>query len=155
MDNTNKAQKKMLTDTQISHFMTKELVTVHPDDTMDMVRDIFETNNFHHVPVVRDEVLVGIISTREVLQLTRNIGTKYDKKIDDDYLTSILAGEVMSTELVTLSPGDSLYKAIEKFNQGYFHSLPVVYEGKLVGLVTSTDLMRFMYSELKGERFLF
>ena len=145
----------MLTNTQVSHFMTTDLVTVHPDDTMDKVRDIFEEKDFHHLPVVRDEILVGVVSTREVLKLTRNIGTKYDKKIDDDYLSSILVGEVMNKALITIGPGENIYKAIEKFNQGYFHSLPVVYEGKLVGLVTSTDLMRFMYNELKGERFIF
>lgn len=145
----------MLTNTQVSHFMTTELVTVHPDDTMDKVRDLFEANDFHHLPVVRDEILVGVVSTRELLKLTRNIGTKYDKKIDDDYLSSILVGEVMNKELITIGPGENIYKAIEKFNQGYFHSLPVVYEGKLVGLITSTDLIRFMYNELKGERFLF
>jgi CBS domain-containing protein len=155
MDHSKNQNHKMLTDTQISHFMTTNLTTVHPDDTMDKVRDIFEANAFHHLPVVRDEILVGMISTKEVLKLTRNIGTKYDIKIDDDYLTSVLVGDVMNSELITLSPGDSMYKAIEKFNQGYFHSLPVVWEGKLVGLITSTDLMRFMYNQLKGERFLF
>ncbi|MFZ4543826.1 MAG: CBS domain-containing protein [Saprospiraceae bacterium] len=135
--------------------MTRELITVHPNDTMEKVRDIFEANSFHHLPVVDDEILVGVVSTKEVLKLTRNIGTKYDQKFNDHYLASVLVGDVMSKELVTLGPGDSIYTVIEKFNQGYFHSLPVVYEGKLVGMITSTDLTRFLYTQLKGERFLF
>lgn len=145
----------MLTTTLVSRLMTKDVITVSPDDTMDKIRDIFQNNAFHHIPVVENEILVGMISTKETLSLTRDIDNPYVQKRNNDILKSTLVGEVMQKDLITVSPGESIYNAFEKFNKGYFHSLPVVTEGKLLGIFTMTDLTRFLFEELRGERFLF
>lgn len=145
----------MLTATQVKRIMTTDVVTLAPQDTMARVRDIFETNNFHHLPVVENEYLVGIVSTKEVIELIRNIADRYEQIKNENILTSTLVKDVMNKEVITIAPTQTIYDAFKKFNSGYFHSLPVVDENKLVGILTSTDLTRFLFEELKGERFLF
>jgi CBS domain-containing protein len=146
----------MLTATQVKRLMTPSPITLTPQDTMASVRDVFEANHFHHLPVVEGDRLVGIISTREVIELVRNLSDRYEQIKNENILTSTLVKDVMNKEVVTIFPSQTIYDALKKFNTGYFHSLPVVEENdKLVGILTSTDLTRFLFEELKGERFLF
>lgn len=145
----------MLTATQVKRLMTTSVVALEPNDTMARVRDIFENNHFHHLPVVENECLVGIVSTKEVLNLVRNLEDRYEQIKNENILTSTLVKEVMNKEIITISPTQTIYDAFKKLNSGYFHSLPVVEDNKLVGILTSTDLTRFLFEELKGERFMF
>lgn len=93
----------MLTTTLVSRLMTKDVITVSPDDTMDKIRDIFQNNTFHHIPVVEDDVLVGMISTKEALSLTRDIDNQYVQKRNNDILKSTLVGEIMQKDFYSKS----------------------------------------------------
>ena len=57
----------------VSEVMTRHLVTVLPTDKLDVVRDIFEKQNIHHLPVVRFKTLLGIISKTDLLNFRKGL----------------------------------------------------------------------------------
>ena len=64
------------------------------------------------------------------------------------FLSTLLASEVMSKNLVTLSPEAKISVAAAIFNKNLFHAIPIVEEGdKLVGLITTIDLLNYAYDQ--------
>ena len=55
----------------ISRFMSRKMITVAPGDRMTLVKEIFEKNRIHHLPVVRHNSLVGIISKQDYMHFLR------------------------------------------------------------------------------------
>lgn len=120
----------------LSSIMATELVTLHADDTLDKVRHVFIKNRIHHIPIVNDDFeLVGIISTYDLF------------KIDTDphELGAIRVGDVMTTGIATLEPEDKVGAAAEVFLEHLFHAVPIVKDRKLLGIVTSHDILRYQF----------
>mgnify|MGYP006277041025 CR=1 FL=1 len=137
------------TTTTVGQIMSTPVITVSPSDTMDKVQDIFRSNNIHHIPVVEDGKVVGIISNADYLRLLHGFTlfkTEKSDQYNDAILRSLLAGEVMTRQVATLSPEDSLIMAAGFFRENLFHALPVLSDGKLVGIVTTFDLLTHAYS---------
>ncbi|NBC07256.1 MAG: CBS domain-containing protein [Bacteroidetes bacterium] len=137
------------TTTTVGQIMSTPVITVSPSDTMDKVQDIFRSNNIHHIPVVEDGKVVGIISNADYLRLLHGFTlfkTEKSDQYNDAILRSLLAGEVMTRQVATLSPEDSLIMAVGFFRENLFHALPVLSDGKLVGIVTTFDLLTHAYS---------
>ncbi len=134
----------------ISEFMTRYLITVSPNTTLDKVYDIFEKNNIHHLPVVDADKLVGTISKIDVYKITHCINLFRSKSIEeynDKLLRSLLAEEIMTKNVVVLSPSDTALQAASLFLQNKFHALPVIDKDKLVGIVSTLDLIELAFNE--------
>lgn len=137
----------------IKHVMTTPVITVRPDDTMDRVQRIFDEQPIHHVPVV-DEVgdrVVGMISKSDYLRLLHGF-TLFKARKSEDYnraiLRSLLAQEVMTKQVATLHPDDSLSMAAGYFRENRFHAIPVVdNDNNLLGILTTYDLITHAYRD--------
>lgn len=134
----------------ILDIMTQYVITVSPNTTVDVILDIFETNPIHHLPVVQDKQLVGIISKIDVFKMTHCIDL-FRSKANEDYnkklLQSLLAEEVMTNDVVTLAPHNSIYEAATLFSQNKYHAIPIVEHEKLVGIITTFDLIEYAFNE--------
>lgn len=132
--------------TPVSALMTTRITTVGPSDRMEVARSLFELRGFHHLPVLENQKLVGIISYSDYLRVVRSVfENKQDARTNEQILNATLVRDVMQTELVTLRPDDNVDQALQIFLRNQFHSLPVVDEQMhLVGILTSTDMMRLM-----------
>ena len=120
----------------LSSIMATKLVTLHADDTLDDVRRVFIKNKIHHIPVVNDDSeLVGIISTYDLF--------KIDKHPSE--FGSIRIGDVMTKGIATLEPDDKVGAAAEVFLEHLFHAVPIVKDKKLLGIVTSHDILRYEF----------
>ena len=141
----------MKTTALVSDIMTRYVTTVSPNMTADKIYELFHNNNsFHHLPVVDGEKLVGMISKIDVYRITHSIDlfhSKSNEAYNDQLLRSLLAEEIMTKDVVTLSPSDTVEKAAALFSQNYFHALPVVEKDKLVGIITTFDLIKHAYNE--------
>lgn len=134
--------------TPVSEIMTTNLVVVTPNTTLDKVKELFDTHTFHHIPVAQDGLLCGIVSKIDLYRVAHSIDlfqSKSDKEYNDRLFKSLLAEEVMSTNTIFLSPDDTLADAAELFSLNQFHALPVADEGKLLGMVTTFDLIKYAY----------
>lgn len=132
----------------ISRIMSTELITVHHGDPISKVRQLMQKTGIHHVPVVSGENLVGIISWSDILNLSFGQAFGTDERTVDAVLDhSVTLEQAMKKDPVTLPHDANVRHAAEILAYGGFHSLPVVSGTKLVGMVTSTDLIKYLLSQ--------
>lgn len=129
----------------VSSIMTRELVTVTPDDDLSAVKKIFDENNFHHIPVVHFRDLVGMVSKSDFLLYSNSFleSGRIDVQ-DDQKLQFTKVKQIMVTRLGKLEPEDRIEVAIDVFLTNYFHCLPVVKGKELLGLLTPYDILRYI-----------
>lgn len=130
----------------VTSVMTRDVLAVPVDAAPSEVRALLRKHTFHHVPVVKGDVVVGILSTVDLAKVSLE-AWGVDTPTDDATLdASYELDALMSHDVECLHVEDTVYKATERLADGNFHALPVVDdERRLVGVVTSTDLLRYLY----------
>ncbi|MEQ1850474.1 MAG: CBS domain-containing protein [Chthoniobacteraceae bacterium] len=129
--------------------MTTKLVTVHHGEPVSKVRQLIREHGIHHVPVVNGHKLVGIVSNSDVLRVSFGDAFKTDERAVDATLDHTMTIEqLMQKDPVSVRENAPIREAAQILSRGDFHSLPVVSDGhKLVGMVTSTDLIRYLLDQ--------
>lgn len=137
-------------DIQVGQVMTREVYIVTPDTTFDKVEEIFAAHDFHHLPVVEDGVLAGIISKSDLLLLSNAFpldDPERRRERNNALFSRILAGEIMTRQVVRLKADMPVSVAVGIFLENMFHAMPVVDEDDaLVGILTTLDLLRLAYT---------
>lgn len=132
----------------ISHIMTTDLKVARLGQPLSEVRRMMTEGGFHHVPVVSGKTLVGLVTMTDVLRVSYQYET--DARAVDAVLDgTVNLGDLMQKYPVTLRPTNTIRDAVQILAEGRFHALPVV-EGDdehLVGLVTTTDLLRHFLAQ--------
>ena len=129
-------------DIPVSRIMTTEPITVEPMQTIVEARKLLEAHPVHHLPVVDDGKLVGILSAADMLKF-------FMLDRDAAVLDSIRVRQAMQFDPVMLPSTANLRDAAEKLSSGSFHALPVVEPDKtLVGIVTSSDLIDHLLKQI-------
>lgn len=144
----------MLPNIKIKELMTTDVVTVNPKDLMIKVKEIFDTNEFHHVPVVDvDGTLTGIISKHDYNIMLTTFSVFKNSRADvanRKFMMSMMAKDVMTKQVAKLRPEDSLGVAVGIFKENLFHALPIVdKKNKIVGILSTYDLLNFAFDEKK------
>jgi CBS domain-containing protein len=132
----------------IQSIMTSELVTVKAGEPLTVIRQVFEKNRFHHIPVIGESGnLLGIISREDFYKVA------YVMSIDGqpDRFGQLTVEDIMTKYPLHLDPDDSIGLAADIFLANKFHALPIVEDGKLTGLVTSHDLLAYSFTSPVGE----
>ncbi len=140
----------MKENTLISEIMTRYVITVNPNTTVDKVLEMFGNEQIHHLPVTTNGQLAGIISKIDVYRITHCIDlfrSKSNEEYNHKLLKSLLAEEIMTKDVVTLSPNDTVMKAAALFSQNRYHAIPIVQDGKLVGILSTFDLVEFAFNQ--------
>jgi CBS domain-containing protein len=129
----------------ISNVMSSSVESVDVNDKLSVVRHLLLEGSFHHVPIVEERKLVGIISSRDMLRLPFDVSGISEDAVDEGLDKSFTIEQVMHRDLVTIDRDDTVQTAIDLLARGKFHSLPVVdEEGTLIGIVTSIDLLAYL-----------
>lgn len=133
----------------ISKIMSTHLVTVHHGDPVSKVRQLATEHGVHHIPVVNGDQLVGIISWSDILRVSFGDTFGTDQRTVDATLDHTFTIEgLMQKNPVTLPETATVREAAEILALGEFHSVLVVHGTKLVGVVTSTDLIKYLLEQL-------
>ena len=137
--------------TPVSEIMSTSIISITPNTTVLEAKSLFEAHNIHHLPVLENGKLLGIVSKIDVYHVTHCdtlFRSKRDQEFNDRLLKSILAREIMSQLTVFLSPTDTVVTAASLFSTNKFHALPVVLDnGQFVGIVTTYDLIEYAYND--------
>ena len=135
----------------IRHIMKTELQTITVVTSLAKVGKIFSESNFHHLPVVSGSRFMGILSFVDLMKVsfTDGFGVNKDQPVYEVFDRTLSVEDIMTKEqdAVTLSSNQTIREAAEVLAQGDFHSLPIVDEGELIGLVTSADLIHFLLNQ--------
>jgi len=133
-------------ETAVSQIMSKNLVTVETDSRLHKIRQIFEENDFHHIPVLELDKLVGILSKADFDKISHTLSFTLEggEKVNEDHHV-FTAKDIMTAYPMQLDPDDTVGLAADIFLANRFHALPVVDGADLVGIVTSHDLIAFAF----------
>ncbi|TVP47350.1 MAG: CBS domain-containing protein [Mongoliibacter sp.] len=139
----------MKLDRKVEEIMTKEVVSVENHQTLAEILILFRKNKIRHIPVLGDKKVVGIISRSDINRLT--FGAIFDNQdsSEESILEMLSITQVMSANPKVVSTKDSLQKVAQIFAEEEFHALPVVEDGKLKGIITTTDLIKQMLIDSK------
>lgn len=134
---------------EIDKIMSKRIVTVEMDDSLEIVREIFANSQFHHLLVVEDDELLGVISDRDLLRnLSPNIETAAETTRDTETLNK-KAHQIMTRKPITLDAKAGVDKAVDIFNKHNISCIPIVDNNQRpVGIVSWRDIMRTLGSHL-------
>jgi len=130
---------------KVEVIMMKDLITLRPEDTLTQVSEVFKTKKIHHIPVVEDGKLVGLVTTYDM----------WRKNVRHEDYDKIQIKEIMSKRLIKLEPDSKIGTAAELFLDNRFHALPVVDGEKLIGLVTTFDILRYQFKKEYPEAILY
>ena len=129
---------------KVKDLMSKKLFTVGPEDMLDKVFFLFNFEAIRHLPVVEKGKVIGILSDRDLKKI---MGPR--KKIvseKDDGTQFIVHARrvrtIMNRGLTTIGPDEQAADAAAIMAKRKISCLPVVKKGKLVGMITSTDVLR-------------
>jgi acetoin utilization protein AcuB len=131
---------------EVGKIMTARVVTVEMDDRLDVVKQIFDTLNFHHLLVIDDrKKLTGIVSDRDLLKaLSPQLGSAAETARDAATLSKRVH-QIMSRKLVTLHPGADVADAVRLFLEQRISCIPIVNEDfKPVGILSWRDVMKLL-----------
>ena len=134
-------------DVLIEEIMTKQVHTVDVNDKMFDVRKMMAHNHIRHAPVLKDGKLVGILSLTDVQRMTFSNTFGDDEEGADDAISDMFSAEmIMHKHPETLNFNNTVREAAQKFVEREFHALPIVNGEDLVGIATTTDVLRFIVS---------
>lgn len=127
----------------IESIMTTKVITVDMDTSVGEMREIFQNIAIHHLLVVEEGVLIGIISDRDVLKsISPYVGTPSEME-RDAYTLSKRAHQIMSRAPTTVTPQTPINEVSKLIIEHHFSSIPVLdEEGKVAGIVSWRDLLK-------------
>ena len=126
----------------VGRIMHTRLVTVAPDTSLRKAKEIIEEKRINHLLVVnKSGNLVGIVSDRDVRQSWASPATTLSVHELNYLLTQLTVEHIMVKKIITISPGTPIERAAYIMQQNRINALPVIESEKLVGIITSTDVM--------------
>jgi len=132
--------------------MTKRPITTHPDTPIDDALKLMRDSKVRRLPVLdKDSKLVGIITEKDLLYVSPSPATSLSVHELHYLISKIKVGDVMAKDVVTATEYTPLEEAARIMADNKIGSLPVMRDGKLVGIITETNLFE-IFLELLGAR---
>jgi CBS domain-containing protein len=135
----------------VKEIMTTEVTTVQETEMLLDAAIIFARSSLRHLPVLKDNLLVGVVTERDVKRFAPGVMSGVSSGKYNEIMESTPLSRVMTRDPMTLKPDQDVSDAAETLSTKRFGCLPVVDHGKLVGIITTSDLLRLMAQILKDK----
>ena len=134
--------------TPISAIMTKKVITLNSTDDLDTAERLFKRNNIRHIPVVSGKKVIGMLSLTDLLRISFADGVGDDEESVETIVYNMFTIEqVMAKNLISVSSSTTIKEVAEILAQKEFHAIPVIDNGELTGIVTTTDLIKYLIQQ--------
>jgi len=133
----------MKTQDPIKTIMTAQVYTVQEDGDLHEVIHMFKKHKIRHVPVLKGNQLVGMISRTDINRLSFGALFENQPGADETVLEMLSINEVMTSKIKVAQATQSIHEVAHIFTTEKFHTLPVVEDGNLVGIVSTTDIILY------------
>ncbi|MCK4566376.1 MAG: CBS domain-containing protein [Candidatus Thorarchaeota archaeon] len=120
---------------QVKDFMTSLVITAEVDTPVVEAAKLMAIDDVGSLIVTKSDVLAGMVTRREI------IGARL---FSEESYQSLLIGDIMTTPVVTIGPDAELGQAIGLMNQTGKHRIPVIEGNDIIGMVSSTDIIRVL-----------
>jgi predicted transcriptional regulator len=128
----------------VSHIMTSQMQTANITQTIEEVKEMMDKNNIRHIPVVSGDQLTGIVSNTDIMRASYIVD--YDGGSVAIY-NGLSLEKLMVKNVESVEADTPIKDAAEILVNKEFHALPVTENGKLVGIVTTTDLVKYLLEQ--------
>ena len=130
----------------VQKIMMGSPVTLTPDDTLDLANNVISLGRIRHIPVVEKGKLVGLLSERDLIGAAANRIFGLNQKSKSALLKTESVKSIMKKRLVTVTPDTPIKDAARLMADKKIGCVPVISAGALVGLVTTTNVLRYLES---------
>lgn len=135
----------------IGERMSHPVITVSPGMSIVETLDLLNRENIRRAPVIKNGELVGIVSDHDLFHATPSSATTLSIWEMNYLLSKITVGEIMTKKVVSVDVNTPIEEAARMMADNKIGGLPVTRDGKLVGIVTETDIFK-LFLELLGAR---
>ena len=132
----------------MSTIMTKNVVKLLLSDDLTKAESLFKKHHIRHIPVVNGNLIVGMLSYTDLLRISfADAIDEEEQEIDVTVYNMFSVEQVMARNLVKVSPDTSIREVAQILSKSEFHALPIVEGDLLVGIVTTTDLIKYLLEQ--------
>ena len=133
----------MMQNDPVSEIMIENIIALNREDDLERAEMLFNTYKIKHIPVVSADVVIGMLSYSDLLKISDPETTKDAHNVNTVVYNIFTIEQVMSKNIVTIHSNTPIKEAATILSNSDFHALPVVNEGVLIGIVTTTDLLKY------------
>lgn len=134
----------------VSTIMTKNIIKLTISDDLTKAESLFKHYKIRHIPVVNGETIIGMLSYTDLLRISFADAIDDDEEVVDTTVYNMFTVEqVMAKKLITITPDTTIKEAAQILATKEFHALPVCEDHLLVGIVTTTDLIKYLIDQYK------
>ncbi len=128
----------------ISTIMTKNIITVDINDSLEKAEHLFKKHKIRHIPVVENKKIVGMLSLNDLLRISFADGAyREEENVSSDIYEMFSISQLMVRKPETVQSKTTVREVAQLLTKTQFHSLPVVDDEEVVGMVTTTDLLKY------------
>lgn len=132
----------------VSTIMTKNVIKLNTSDDLTKAELLFKKHHIRHIPVVNGNKILGMLSYTDLLRISFADAVDDDDEVVDTTVYNMFTVEqVMAKNLVKVSPDTTIRETAEILASKEFHALPVCEGDLLVGIVTTTDLIKYLIDQ--------
>lgn len=135
----------------VSQIMTKDLITLNVSNTLYDAEKLFKNHKIRHIPVVEDKKLLGVLSYSDLLKISY-ADVEEAEDVETDGVSAVVydifsISQVMTKSPMIVEPNTTIKEVVEILSEQSFHSIPVVENGGLKGIVTTTDILKYLLKQ--------
>jgi len=132
----------------VTSIMTKNVIKLNVTDDLTKAETLFKKHHIRHIPVVNGNRIVGMLSLTDLLRISFADAVDDEaQEVDVTVYNMFTVEQVMARNLVKVSPETSIREVAQILATKEFHALPVVMDELLVGIVTTTDLIKYLLAQ--------
>lgn len=132
----------------VSKIMSSDVISLNLNDSLYDAERLFKENKIRHIPVVKNNDLIGILSLSDLLRISFVEAFGPNEGVVDSTIYSMLDIEqVMAKNPVYVSSNESVKDVAQILSENKFHALPIVDNHVLKGIVTTTDLLKYLLEQ--------
>lgn len=132
----------------VSDIMTKTVITLNYKDELETAEKLFKSKKIRHIPVVSGTAIKGMLSYTDLLRISfADAIDEDDESVDTVVYNMFTIEQVMAKNLVSVPSTTTIKEVAEILAVKEFHALPIVDDNKLVGIVTTTDLIKYLLEQ--------
>tara|TARA_R110002050_G_scaffold171113_2_gene303149 strand:+ start:88334 stop:88747 length:414 start_codon:yes stop_codon:yes gene_type:complete len=129
--------------TPVSTIMSKNIIALTKTDNLERAEMLFNKYRIKHIPVVSRDVVIGMLSYSDLLKISLAGATQDNYNVNAVVYNSFSIEQAMTKDVETIDSETTITQATQILANRGFHALPVVDNGILTGIVTTTDLLNY------------
>lgn len=134
--------------TPISAIMTKNVITLNSTDDLETAERLFKRNKIRHIPVVSGKEVIGMLSLTDLLRISfADAAEDEDESVETIVYNMFTIEQVMAKNLTSVSSSTTIKEVAEILAHKEFHAIPVIDDGEISGIVTTTDLINYLIEQ--------